>query len=69
MAKRRQLSGDVGLKTSNAELVAAQKHIREQEMENAFLKKLQPSSRKGTRNHALLADEHGEGKLSHQVDG
>jgi transposase len=37
--RRRQLSGDVDPKTDNAELVAAQKHIRELEMENAFLKK------------------------------
>jgi transposase len=37
--RRRQLSGEANPQIGNAELVAAQKHIRELEMENAFLKK------------------------------
>ncbi len=44
--RRRQLSGEPDPKAEKAELKAAQKRIRELEMENEFLKKPRPSSRK-----------------------
>lgn len=39
LARRKQLSGTAPTTESSAELAAAQKRIRELEMENAFLKK------------------------------
>jgi transposase len=39
IARKKQLSGTAPATESNAELLAAQKRIRELEMENAFLKK------------------------------
>lgn len=56
MVRRKQLDGD-----ASPELAAANKRIRELEMENEFLKKLRPSSRGTERSRALPVYARGEG--------
>lgn len=56
MAQRKQLDGG-----ASPELAAANKRIRELEMENEFLKKLWPSSRGTERSRALPVHARGEG--------
>ena len=67
--QRRKMELEGAMPTADPELKAAQKRIRELEMENAFLKKPRPSSPKTRRESEVAPDGGGEGGLPRQDNG